>query len=388
MKRVNDFLRAPAIAGAVVCGTVFGACANPQLPVTSYAPQGVGAHGRLVGKGGIVETTVNAVEYTLPHGRVAWSSIIVGPDSYLWFTEQNAISKMSVNGAYQRFPLKPSDVGPGTLTIGPDGNIWVNPATGVSTAGGVVPVSPSIIKITPTGAITRYPITAALNLTTNLVRSRNRLYFGLLTLNKHRDQGPKIIADIMTNGTIERAFTPRDPTLSDGWVDVFGSPKGKLWLYDYQGGVQACAYSGKCSYVEAGASFYGASVHGTVIAYSPNDRCTYVSDAGDGAIYRLSPAGQIVSAFRSPWLTGYGALAYYNRAIWITLGGDAQGHPLLGRLDAHGKFSVVALPFVGGSEVLALTKGPDGHLWYLRQHYVGKILSPNISFDRNILTAS
>ena len=103
----------------------------------------------------------------------------------------------------------------------------------------------------------------------------------------------------------------------------------------------------------------------------------YIANLNGAYIYKFSSSNKNLQTFYIAGIAGgAGALAYYNGNIWITLGPDAQGRPLFGSLSPSGNFSEIALPILGPTDgPTALVDGPDGHLWYLRGHQVGEILS-------------
>src|SRR5262249_11141669 len=82
----------------------------------------------------------------------------IGPDGNLWFTDQNpsglsaAIGRITPSGALTEFPLGAYFIGD-SLTVGPDGNLWF--PEGVLTPFGMS--TDAIIRITPAGAITTVP---------------------------------------------------------------------------------------------------------------------------------------------------------------------------------------------------------------------------------------
>jgi hypothetical protein len=85
----------------------------------------------------------------------------VGPDGNLWFTDyaasgpnkigqitlSGAIGRITPSGALTEFPLPAVNSLPSNLTVGPDGNLWF---TEVATSG------PAIGRITPSGAFTKF----------------------------------------------------------------------------------------------------------------------------------------------------------------------------------------------------------------------------------------
>jgi virginiamycin B lyase len=73
----------------------------------------------------------------LPPGRVApfdaggggpdlVSDLVTGPDSNLWFTEDesNQIGRMSSTGDVREFPLPTANASPSGIIVGPDGHLW------------------------------------------------------------------------------------------------------------------------------------------------------------------------------------------------------------------------------------------------------------------------
>jgi streptogramin lyase len=58
-------------------------------------------------------------------GPFSPSDIEVGPRQNLWFTEANAIGKITTSGAITEYSLPDA---PYDITVGPDGNLWVTEA--------------------------------------------------------------------------------------------------------------------------------------------------------------------------------------------------------------------------------------------------------------------
>jgi virginiamycin B lyase len=50
--------------------------------------------------------------------------ICVGPDNALWFTEGNAIGRLTTSGKYKEFPIEVKYAQAGGIATGPDGAIW------------------------------------------------------------------------------------------------------------------------------------------------------------------------------------------------------------------------------------------------------------------------
>ena len=86
-------------------------------------------------------------EFSLPAG----GSLTVGPDGNLWFRNAVSVGRITPSGVFADFPLSTpdtdysSDPGASALTAGPDGNLWF-------------PEGDRIGRITPSGTITEFPL--------------------------------------------------------------------------------------------------------------------------------------------------------------------------------------------------------------------------------------
>src|SRR5262245_61422081 len=85
--------------------------------------------------------SLSLVQYPLPASNSLPSSITAGPDGNMWFTEQSAIGRISLNGALTEFPV----AGASNIVAGPDGNLWFTEPSAIG-------------QITPAGQITEFPL--------------------------------------------------------------------------------------------------------------------------------------------------------------------------------------------------------------------------------------
>src|SRR5262249_54609439 len=79
--------------------------------------------------------------YPLPTPGSLPSSITAGPDGNVWFTEQNAIGRITTAGAITEFAVS----GASNIVAGPDANLWFTQPSAIG-------------RITPAGQITQFPL--------------------------------------------------------------------------------------------------------------------------------------------------------------------------------------------------------------------------------------
>lgn len=346
-------------------------------------------------------TLVNAREFRLPGKDRTQASIIVGPDGNLWFTELRHIGTMSTSGQliHDRL-LKPTQEIPGALTNRHDGYIWANVAEALAPRCRC-PKCARRCTLPPQTEADRqgwteyqlFKISTAMDIhtiflppttfsfPTNLVRMGTDLYTGLTTsVWSHGSVVTDVVDHVSESGDITTLFSvPGIPSYLEpsDFIRTLATPDKKLWFYDYRGDIHGCQLDGHCTLTQlAHPELYVGSLQGTLTEYSPADHDVHVCTYFTSTIYSVSLSGKRAGAFRNPEIgRGFCALLYYHHDIWVTLNGDSQLRPMLGRLTPDGQFSLISLPFHGGYEVGAMTEGPDGHLWYLRGRAVGEILS-------------
>jgi virginiamycin B lyase len=146
-------------------------------------------------------------EFPLRESPVAggWaSSLAVGPEGKIWFTEQDTIGSMAADGQIARFPLS-QYAHPDDITTGSDGNLWFG-------QGGS---GPSIGRITPTGELSTFPLPGVegfLDRTT--AGPDGRVWFAY---------GPGLIGRIAPNGGLSWIPVPDQATVTDLAVGVEGA---------------------------------------------------------------------------------------------------------------------------------------------------------------------
>lgn len=146
-----------AAANKIVKVTISGVVTEYPIPTPGSLPAGItaGPDGNLwfteaVGnKIGKITPDGTITEYPLPTPALFPASIAAGPDGNIWFIDLMGIGKITTGGAltaYSSPQLLPND----EITAGPDGNVWFTEI-----------LSDKVGRITPSGAITQFPLLAA-----------------------------------------------------------------------------------------------------------------------------------------------------------------------------------------------------------------------------------
>jgi streptogramin lyase len=326
-------------------------------------------------------------EFSLPPSQLATFSIIVGPDRNLWFTEERAIARMTVTGKITEIQVNSSESDPGFLTPGADGSVWVSTATYASPFKTLSPATDlltgyQILQVTPELKVNAFTLPYGTDaFPSNLVTIDHRFYFGndeevdVSGSDVYRD----IVATISSQGKIKTLFQVNtSKSYPYFWLNAVTSPGPLIWLYSHEGTVSACTIDGKCRLATLpGPEEYADGLHPESIVYSPVAQSVYVANQNYGIVDKLSLDDKVVKSYSNGFIsTGYAAVGYYGGNVWITLGPDSDGRPLLARLTPSGDLSMIALPIPHSSYgPTALVAGPDGHLWYLRGLDVGEVLS-------------
>src|SRR5919204_152705 len=74
----------------------------------------------------VVEAQQKFTEISLPHADSGPTTVAIGSDGTVWFTEQagNRIGRMAPDGTIREFDLPHHGSSPRIITIGPDNNFW------------------------------------------------------------------------------------------------------------------------------------------------------------------------------------------------------------------------------------------------------------------------
>ncbi len=137
-------------------------------------------------------------------------SLTVDAQDDLWFADSNAIGRRTPSGVVTLFPAPASqgyanDLG--SIVVGPDGNLWC-----------FQEVEQDLLRMTPTGQYTVFPIAADLGLAAG--PDGNLWATSFLT--------PAVILKITTAGVVKDRYTVPGADFSIGYISP--GPDGALWF--------------------------------------------------------------------------------------------------------------------------------------------------------------
>jgi streptogramin lyase len=166
---------------------------------------------------------------------VEYGSLTAGPDGNLWFIESStsvgglAIGRITPSGAVTEFPL-PTGYGVeyGSLTAGPDGNLWFEEAPIISGYhGSTLGMISAIGRITPSGALSQFPLPTVgsygFQEDTLTVAPDGNLWF----------PDGHVIGRITPSGALTQFPLPAG---YDGAGSLTVGPDGNLWFLDWPNG--------------------------------------------------------------------------------------------------------------------------------------------------------
>lgn len=286
-----------------------------------------------------LQTDGKVVEFPLPKANSGPTTIALGIDGSLWFTESsgNRIGRMRQDGSgLVEFVLPNTDSSPRIIALGADGNMWFSEHTGNRMG-----------RITPRGDIAEFSIPTPNSQPRAIALGADgNIWFGMFAAGK--------IGRITPAGAITEFAIP---TPNSGPRALAAGPDGNIWFSEYRASKIGCI-----------------TPAGTITEFAlprPNSGPGDITTGADGNLWfvelaggadgqqtdgnrvgRISPAGaitefQIPSAGGSPTNIAVGP----DRNIWYTKGAA------LGRVTRDG--TIVELPLGAGARSVGLTAGSD-----------------------------
>jgi sugar lactone lactonase YvrE len=194
-------------------------------------------------------------EFALPSTYFGASALTTDPDGNLWFSNQTnspptssvgnaAIARITQAGTVSEYPLSSSVNSASTLTVGPDGNLWFS-EQGYFTFG-----SAQIGQITPAGAVKEFPLAPGFSLyspsgststTSALTVGPDKALYFTFVYNSYYNPlastgtpGAVTIGRVTTSGNVIE-FTGTVPASNSGSYSAYAptvGSDGNLWFPD------------------------------------------------------------------------------------------------------------------------------------------------------------
>jgi virginiamycin B lyase len=278
------------------------------------------------------------------------TSITVGPDGALWFTDRDAIGRITTDGQVRRFVL-PSNLHPApSIAAGPDGALWFFATPGSDG---------KIVRLTTTGGVTTFPAPLFPH---DIVAGPDALYFAF---------GAICVSFGCQGDQIERMTTDGSSNVISDPGGIVGNlalaPDAALWFsqssLDIGDGLPGTASVGRVTTDGNTSNF-------------PLDRSLTVGSvalAPDGSMWtnfapRTHPVGTVVARVSASGLESDVATAT-TPSDELVIGPDdamwARSLPAIGtdllRVTADGTTATVEVPQGGFAPHIVL--GPDGNFW-------------------------
>lgn len=272
------------------------------------------------------------------------TDITAGADGNLWFTDSiaNQIVKMTPAGELTRYPIPTFFSGPASITAGPDGNLWFGEVNGNK-----------IGRITPDGVITEFPAPTPVA----------GLYGGLTTASDGNIWF--VEGNVQKLGRITPAGVITEFTGIEA-LHLASGPDGNLWTVS-----QFSTRIGRVT-TSGAATFFIPPISGSTggdVTDGPDGNIwfTYIL-SGQGHVGKMSTSGTFLAGY--PFLTRTSSLAITDGPdgnLWAGLWDFSK----VARITPSGQVTEYV---VGGARISGITTGPDGNVWFAsRDGWVGHI---------------
>ena len=270
-----------------------------------------------------------------------------------------------IRGIFHEYALPPSPFVPGTITAGPDGNLWFTEIMQNKNRPGL---ASKIARMTPTGTLSEFSLPSPDTAATDIITGPDgNLWF---------TEGSKI-GRITPQGKIsEFKLSPQTSAQS-----IATGPDGNLWFTD-QSKIGRMTLTGKVSEFSLPPHQYpaGSNPIKAPAGSGPNQSLS-ITAGPDGNLWftEIGPTGVGASIGRittSDKITEFplpsanifpsSITAGPDGNLWFTGIGMNNGPGEIGVITPQGKFREFTLPH---SILGSITRGPDGNLWFTEFQY-------------------
>ena len=272
-------------------------------------------------------------------------AITAGPEGSLWFTEHDAIARVTQAGEISEFPSEELSQSKQGIATGSDGNLWFTERTGIGRA-------------TPSGSISEFSVPAGFKPAAIVSGPDGNLWFtdssGLSRIGRITPAGDVTIFSGPGEGhlPVELASGSDAVWFTEGYdlrTRTFGlasigriSPTGKVSEYPSGGGFRRFRAT-------------------TGIAAGPEGDVWF---GMGGYVGRLDPQGPVIRRFSlPPGLSIQQAVAGPDGNMWFAAhSGSRPGFPSVVRVTPNGRNTAFKVDEAGA--VASITTGADGNIWF------------------------
>lgn len=292
------------------------------------------------------EVTGHVTEFALPVANPGYppnpDGIAAGADSNLWVAETgvNKIARVTPTGAITEFPIKGGML-PSAVTAGPDGNVWFGQRGGVG-------------SITPAGKVTIYKVDGIIS--SICPGPDGNLWFTENFRGK--------IGRITPSGQITLFNIPTRPGgSSSNPFTIAAGPDGNLWFTESHveankiGRITTAGVFTEFSVPTAG------SPHGIAAGPDGNLWFIHASTSVEDRVAKITPAGAVTEYVLSSIKNSVpvSIVSGPDGNLWLTESNNT--HTKVARVTPAGEVTEFPVP-TKFSGPRGLTVGPDGNLWF------------------------
>jgi streptogramin lyase len=268
--------------------------------------------------------------FDLPSSPYAIAS---GPDGNLWVSA-GSLLRVTPAGAITSFPVPPSN-SESSITFGSDGNLWLAPPG-------------EVVRVTLAGSVSEFLLPMNDHYVYRIASGPDgNLWF---TQNDSTTGTYQAIGRMTTSGVLTelQPFTPG--SLPYG---ITTGADGNLWLTEIN--------AGKVARMTTGGAVTEFALQSTASRpfeiISGPDGNLWVTERGTNSLARITTSG-VVTEFPGPVATLFGITAGPDGRVWFAEGGAAK----IGAISSTGVVEQFPLPG-SGRFPMWITTGADGNLW-------------------------
>jgi len=331
---LTDFVFSPTASGSFQ-GSVVYTVTPTGAPADTFTWQLSGA----------TPSNVSSVvqRYPTPTAGAGPSSLTLGPDGNLWFTESlaNKIGRITPAGVITEFPLPTPNAFPSGIAAGVDGNLWFTESDGNK-----------IGRITPSGVITEFPLLIKGALPGPIVAGGDgALWFAEIQYNN--------LAWISPSGNLAEYHLDA-PTGEAGAIFALaaGSDQSIWFTQNHANRIGRITRDGQFTEF----NLPSPNVQPAGIALGPDGNFWFTESQADGnaRIGRITTAGVVTEYPITTAPSTAIAIVSGGGALWFSWSTASAGR--IGRMTPDGAMTHIDLP--SGTNAFGLAFGADGALWF------------------------